>query len=136
MTSLHFGIAFIVLAILSVIMPFFDKLCKGAEKDKRIAELEEENKQIKNSDSLCKVIGKLRKENAELKEANKILAIMKNDMRVELEKKKAECQGITNKLYLLTRAIDLLRKFLDAKSIEETCVAESEVEKFLKEALE
>ena len=32
----------------------------------------------------------------------------------------------------LTKAKELLRKFLDAKSIEETCVAESEAEQFLK----
>ena len=31
----------------------------------------------------------------------------------------------------LTKAKELLRKFLDAKSIEETCVAESEAEHFL-----
>ena len=33
----------------------------------------------------------------------------------------------------LTKAKEILRKFLDAKSIEETCVAESEAEQFLKE---
>ena len=32
----------------------------------------------------------------------------------------------------LTKAKEILRKFLDAKSIEETCVAESEAEQFLK----
>ena len=31
----------------------------------------------------------------------------------------------------LTKAKDILRKFLDAKNIEETCVAESEAEQFL-----
>ena len=31
----------------------------------------------------------------------------------------------------LTKAKEILRKFLDAKSIEETCVAESEAEQFL-----
>lgn len=34
----------------------------------------------------------------------------------------------------LTKAKDILRKFLDAKSIEETCVAESEAEQLLKES--
>ena len=33
----------------------------------------------------------------------------------------------------LTKAKDILRKFLDAKSIEETCSAESEADKFLSE---
>ena len=33
----------------------------------------------------------------------------------------------------LTQAKELLRKFLDSKSIEETCVAESETEHFLRE---
>ena len=32
----------------------------------------------------------------------------------------------------LTKAKEILRKFLDAKSIEETCVAESEAEQFLR----
>lgn len=39
----------------------------------------------------------------------------------ELEKENAE----------LTKAKEILRKFLDAKSIEERCVAESEAEHFL-----
>lgn len=34
----------------------------------------------------------------------------------------------------LIEAKEILRKFLDAKSIEETCVAESEVEQFLKDS--
>ena len=34
----------------------------------------------------------------------------------------------------LNKAKELLRKFLDTKSIEETCVAESEAEQFLKES--
>ena len=33
----------------------------------------------------------------------------------------------------LTKAKEILRKFLDAKSIEERCVAESEADKFLSE---
>ena len=33
----------------------------------------------------------------------------------------------------LYKVKEILRKFLDAKSIEETCVAESEAERFLKE---
>ena len=34
----------------------------------------------------------------------------------------------------LYKAKELLRKFLDAKSIEETCVAESEAEQFLRKS--
>lgn len=34
----------------------------------------------------------------------------------------------------LIEAKEILRKFLDAKSIEETCVSESEVEQFLKDS--
>ena len=37
------------------------------------------------------------------------------------------------KVVQLTKAKEILRKFLDAKSIEETCVAESEADKFLSE---
>lgn len=33
----------------------------------------------------------------------------------------------------LIKAKEILRKFLDAKNIEETCVAESEADKFLRE---
>lgn len=36
----------------------------------------------------------------------------------------------------LTKAKELLRKFLEAKSIEETCIIESEAEQFLKEICE
>lgn len=36
----------------------------------------------------------------------------------------------------LTKAKDLLRKFLEAKSIEETCIIESEAERFLMEVSE
>lgn len=36
----------------------------------------------------------------------------------------------------LSKAKELLRKFLEAKSIEETCVAESEAEQFLNSEVE
>lgn len=36
----------------------------------------------------------------------------------------------------LTKAKELLRKFLGAKSIEETCIAESEAEQFLNSEVE
>lgn len=69
-------------------------------------------------------IAKLEKENAELKEQCLILAdcdtcysICKNE-NVEMKKQ-------------LTKARELLRKFLNSKSIEERCAAESEADRFL-----
>lgn len=48
----------------------------------------------------------------ELKKANETLATMNNDMWVELEKKRAESQGITNKLHQLIKAKDLIRNII------------------------
>ncbi len=48
----------------------------------------------------------------ELKEANKTLATMNNSMWVELEKKRAESQGITNKLHQLIKAKELLKRYV------------------------
>ena len=69
-------------------------------------------------------IAKLEKENAELKEQCLILAdcdtcysICKNE-NIEMKKQ-------------LTKARELLRKFLNSKNIEERCVAESEADRFL-----
>ena len=62
----------------------------------------------------------LEKENAELKDKLEVLIAVGNTCTKGLNKQ-------------LTKAKEILRKFLDAKSIEETCVAESEAEWFLKE---
>ena len=62
----------------------------------------------------------LEKENAELKDKLEVLIAVGNTCTKGLNKQ-------------LTKAKEILRKFLDAKSIEETCVAESEAERFLKE---
>ena len=62
----------------------------------------------------------LEKENAELKDKLEVLIAVGNT-----------CTKGFNKQ--LTKAKEILRKFLDAKSIEETCVAESEADKFLSE---
>lgn len=48
----------------------------------------------------------------ELKKANETFATMNNDMWVELEKKRAESQGITNKLHQLIKAKDLIRNII------------------------
>ena len=63
----------------------------------------------------------LKKENAELKDKKlEVLIAVGNTCTKGLNKQ-------------LTKAKEILRKFLDAKSIEETCVAESEADKFLME---
>lgn len=49
---------------------------------------------------------------AELEEANKTLATMNNNMWVELEKKRAESQGITNKLHQLTKAKEIIKDYM------------------------
>ena len=55
----------------------------------------------------------LEKENTELKEQIKTLATMNNNMWVELEKKRAESQGITNKLHQLIKAKERIRDLLE-----------------------
>lgn len=55
----------------------------------------------------------LEKENAQMKEANETLATMNNSMWVELEKKRAESQGITNKLHQLIKAKELLKQWVE-----------------------
>ena len=91
----------------------------------KIEELEKENEELRNNgftvsamteQQLKVAIEKgeqLEKENAELKKANQTLATMKNDMWVELEKKRAESQGITNRLHQLTKAKELLMKWVE-----------------------
>ena len=58
------------------------------------------------------------KENAELKEANQTLATMNESMWVELEKKRAESQGITNKLHQLIKAKEIIKKFSEFANLE------------------
>ena len=76
-------------------------------------------------------ITKLEKENAELKEqlGDKVMQKRKDKADLVWKLKTANEQ----KAMQLTKAKEILRKFLDAKSIEETCVAESEADKFLSE---
>jgi hypothetical protein len=61
---------------------------------------------------MCKKVADLEKENAQMKEANETLATMNNNMWVELEKKRAESQGITNKLHQLIKAKEIISKLL------------------------
>ena len=76
-------------------------------------------------------ITELEKENAELKEqlGDKVMQKRKDKADLVWKLKTANEQ----KAVQLTKAKEILRKFLDAKSIEETCVAESEADKFLRE---
>ena len=73
----------------------------------------------------------LEKENAELKEqlGDKVMQKRKDKADLVWKLKTANEQ----KAVQLTKAKEILRKFLDAKSIEETCVVESEADKFLSE---
>jgi hypothetical protein len=66
----------------------------------RTLELEQENAELKE-------------ENVQMKEANETLATMNNNMWVELEKKRAESQGITNKLHQLIKAKEIIREFVE-----------------------
>ena len=76
-------------------------------------------------------ITELEKENAELKEqlGDKVMQKRKDKADLVWKLKTANEQ----KAVQLTKVNEILRKFLDAKSIEETCVAESEADKFLSE---
>lgn len=70
-------------------------------------------------------------ENAELKEqlGDKVMQKQKDKADLVWKLKTANEQKASQ----LYKAKEILRKFLDAKSIEERCVAESEAEQFLKE---
>lgn len=87
---------------------------------------------------ICSKLSRLEKENIGLK--TKIIAL-ENANRAMLKELDNMTSGgigvlktaVRNKEKLI-KAKEILRKFLDAKSIEETCVAESEVEQFLKDS--
>ena len=68
----------------------------------------------------CEKYKSYKDENAELKDKLEVLIAAGNACTKGLNKQ-------------LTKAKEILRKFLDAKSIEETCVAESEAEQLLNE---
>ena len=78
-----------------------------------------------------KAIADLKKENAELKEANQTLATMNENMWVKLEEKRAESQGITNKLHQLIKAKEIIKDFVDR---DDSCWSiQKRAEEFLKE---
>lgn len=67
----------------------------------------------KDRNGICDHFKDVFDENAQLKEANETLATMNNNMWVELEKKRAESQGITNKLHQLIKAKEIIREFVE-----------------------
>ena len=102
----------------------------------------------------CEKYKSYKDENAELKEK---VSYLEDNLRVArkdrenlqlkvgkgLKEFAKDCPYSALKLYAngcyaeqLTKAKEILRKFLDAKSIEETCVAESEAEQFLNSEVE
>lgn len=127
-------------------------------REKRIAELEKENAELKEKISVllsCKncsenkggwicvkeyenkclaqkieYIKELKKENAQLKKQQFSLRNERNTFLAQNEQYEKDLINFNENL---TKAKELLRKFLDAKSIEETCVAESEAEQFISE---
>lgn len=79
----------------------------------------------------CEKYKSYKDENAELKEqlGDKFMQKQKDKADLVWKLKTANEQKASQ----LYKAKEILRKFLDAKSIEERCVAESEAEQFLKE---
>lgn len=83
-------------------------------------------------------IKELEKENAELKRANETLYTMNNNMWVELEEKRAESQGITNRLHQLIKAKEIISAFVKWANWEgSNCPSfksiQDKAEQFLKE---
>ena len=77
-----------------------------------------------------KRIAQLEKENAELKEEMNAKQVVLNDFKSRVE---TVTGRFNKKSSQLTKAKEIIKKFLDAKNIEDTCVAESEAEHFLQE---
>ena len=84
------------------------------------------------------------KEIAQLKEANQTLATMNESMWVELEMKRAESQGIMNRLHQLAKAKEIIKGlllaeegnyFCDVHADREHIKARKKAEEFLKEEL-
>lgn len=78
-------------------------------------------------------IQELKKENAQLKKQQFSL---RNERNTFLAQNEQYEEDLINFNENLTKAKELLRKFLGAKSIEETCIAESEAEQFLNSEVE
>lgn len=75
----------------------------------------------------------LEKENVELKNQQFSLRNERNTFLTQNEQYEKDLIDFNEKLI---KAKEIIRKFLNAKSIEETCVAESEAEQFLSEVEE
>lgn len=78
-------------------------------------------------------IKELKKENAQLKKQQFSLRNERNTFLAQNEQYEKDLINFNENL---TKAKELLRKFLGAKSIEETCIAESEAEQFLNSEVE
>ena len=101
-----------------------------AEKNYIIEEVMATKATIVPKAALCNIITYILKQNAELKAKN----CWKTCKYAE-----SKSQWISQHIQdvsQLSKAKELLRKFLDAKSIEETCVAESEAGRFLNSEVE
>ena len=84
----------------------------------------------KNNIERQRIIDELKEENAELKEEMKAKQVVLNDFKSRVE---TVTDRFNKKSSQLTEAKEIIKKFLDAKNIEDTCVAESEAEHFLQE---
>lgn len=95
-----------------------------------------------NNGDICAMkqahIAKIESQNAQLKEANQTLAAMNASMWVELEKKRAESQGITNKLRQLIKAKEIVKILKDDLSMYSGAYQKEivEAERFLSEVEE
>lgn len=78
---------------------------------------------------------KLEQENTQLKEANQTLATMNESMWVELEMKRAESQGIANRLHQLAKANEIIKVLKDSLSMYSGAYQKeiAEAERFLSE---
>lgn len=81
----------------------------------------------------------LEQENAQLKEANQTLATMNKSMWVELEMKRAESQGIMNRLHQLAKAKEIIKDLLlmaKVENLERNYESVDEAKQFLSEVAE
>ena len=103
--------------------------CKNCSENKGglICAKEYENKCLAQK---IEFIKELQKENAQLKKQQFSLRNERNTFLAQNEQYEKDLINFNENL---TKTKELLRKFLAAKSIEETCVAESEAEQFISE---
>ena len=106
--------------------------CKNCSENKGglICAKEYENKCLAQK---IEFIKELQKENAQLKKQQFSLRNERNTFLAQNEQYEKDLINFNENII---KAKELLRKFLDAKSIEETCVAKSEAEQFLNSEVE